>query len=73
MNAKKCDICGTFYPCPICNDAVRIHLDLGHLRDRYVDLCNDCYNKLCELVKPTLPEDYPVERKVWSKPEKEEA
>ena len=64
-NAKKCDICGTLYESPMCNDAVRIHLDFGYAwptGDRYVDLCDECYNKLCEFVAPTLPEGYKVER-----------
>ena len=62
-NAKKCDICGKLYETPICNDVVGIHLDFGYSGDRYVDLCEDCYGKLCNFVKPTLPKDYSVERK----------
>ena len=61
-SAKKCDICGAFYNRPICNDAVRIYLDFGHSRDRYVDLCNTCYDLLCNFVAPTLPVDCSVER-----------
>lgn len=61
-NAKQCDICGELYTSPSCNDVVRIHLDFGCIGDRYVDLCNDCYNKLCEFVKPTLPKNYNVKR-----------
>ena len=61
-NAKKCDICGAFYATPICTDVVRVRLELEHMKDRYVDFCDDCYDKLCEFVKPTLPEDYSVER-----------
>lgn len=55
---EKCDICGKLYESPICNDIVRIHLG-----DRYVDLCDECYDKLCNFVKPTLPKNYSVERK----------
>ena len=62
-NAKKCDVCGNFYDSPICNDVVRIHLDFGYQGNRYVDLCDDCYNKLCEFIVPALPEDYSVERR----------
>ena len=64
-NAKKCDICGNMYETPICNDAVRIRIDFGYAGDRYVDLCEDCYNKLCNFVKPTLPKYASVERKKW--------
>lgn len=62
MNAKKCDVCGAFYDHPICNDAVRVHLELGHMRDHYVDLCDICYDKLCLFVAPALPNDYSVAR-----------
>lgn len=62
-NAKKCDICGNLYELPVCGDEVRIHLDFGYLGDRYVDLCDNCYGRLCDFVKPTLPKDYSVERK----------
>lgn len=62
-NAKKCDICGKLYEPPICNDAIRIHMDFGYLGDRYVDLCNGCYNKLREFIAPALPEDYSTERR----------
>lgn len=62
MNAMKCDICGTFYDRLKCNDAVRIYLDFGYQGDRYVDLCDKCYDKLCNFVKPTLPEGYSAER-----------
>lgn len=62
-NAKKCDICGELYECPICNDVVRIHMNFGYFGDRYVDLCDRCYNKLCEFIAPTLPEDCSVERR----------
>lgn len=61
-NAKKCDICGKLYETPRCNDVVRIYMDFEYLGDRSVDLCDDCYNKLCNFVKPTLPKDYLVER-----------
>lgn len=61
-NAKKCDRCGNLYDRPLCNDVVRIHLDFGYAGDRYVDLCDGCYNKLCDFVRPTLPKDYVVER-----------
>jgi hypothetical protein len=60
-NAKKCDVCGELYECPICNDVVRIHIDCGYLGDKYVDLCDICYGKLCNFVKPTLPKDYVIE------------
>ena len=67
-NAKKCDLCKKLYESPICNDVIRIHLDFGYGYDRYVDLCDDCYGKLCDFVKPTLPKDYSVKRyKVRSK------
>ena len=56
-NAKKCDVCGKLYELPTCNDVVRIHLDFGYMGDRYVDLCDDCYTKLCNFIKPTLPEN----------------
>ena len=62
-NAKKCDKCGKLYELPICNDAIRIKMDFGYLGDRYVDLCDECYGKLCDFVKPTLPKDFSVERK----------
>ena len=62
-NAKKCDICGDLYESPICNDVVRIHLDFGHMGDRYVDLCDPCYRNVCNFIKPTLPKDYSVERR----------
>lgn len=62
-NAKKCDICGRLYESPICNDAIRIHMDFGYLGDRYVDLCDTCYIKLCDFVKRALPEGYSVERR----------
>ena len=62
-NAKKCDICGTLYNSPICNDAVRIHLDFGYGGDHYVDLCSTCYGRLCDFVKPALPKNYSVERR----------
>lgn len=61
-NAKKCDLCKRLYESPICNDVVRIHIGCGYFDDRRIDLCDDCYNKLCDFVKPALPEDYPVER-----------
>lgn len=61
-SAKKCDICGALYESPICNDTVRIHLDFGYLGDRHVDLCDVCYGKLCNFVKPTLPKDFSADR-----------
>ena len=62
-NAKKCDICGKLYESPICNDAVRINIDCGWLGDRFVDLCDNCYDKLCDFVKPAIPEGFSVERR----------
>lgn len=61
-NAKKCDICKKLYETPICNDVVRIHIGCGYFGDWHIDLCDDCYNKLCDFAKPALPEDYPIER-----------
>lgn len=61
-NAKKCDICGTLYESPICNDAVRIYLALGYGGEQYVDLCSICYGKLCDFVKPALPKKFSVKR-----------
>ena len=62
-NAKKCNVCGKLYETPIYNDAVRINMDFGYLGSRYADLCSSCYNKLCNFIKPALPEGYSVERK----------
>lgn len=62
-NAKKCDVCKKLYETTICNDAVRIHMDFAWTGGRYVDLCDDCYRKLCDFVKPALPENYSVERR----------
>lgn len=62
-NAKKCDICGKLYESPICNDVVRIHMEFGCLGDHYVDLCDDCYDKLCGFVKLALPKGYSAERR----------
>lgn len=61
-NAKKCDICGKLYETPICNDVVRLRLEFGYLSGRYMDLCDDCYDKLCNFVKPILPKDYLAKR-----------
>lgn len=62
-DAKKCDICGSFYDFPKCIDQVRIHIDLQrYVGDHYVDLCDTCYDKLCLFVAPTLPKDVSVER-----------
>lgn len=62
-NAKKCDVCGKLYESPICNDAIRIRMEFfGYLGDRYADLCDECYNKLCDFIKPALPEGYSVKR-----------
>lgn len=61
-SAKKCDICGKFYEIPRCNDAIRIKVDAGYPRDWFLDLCDDCYDKLCNFVKPALSEDYPLKR-----------
>ena len=62
-NAKKCDVCKKLYETPVCNDPVRIHIDCGPYDNMCVDLCDDCYNKLCDFVKPALPEDYSTERR----------
>lgn len=62
-NAKRCDVCKKLYETPICNDAVKIHIDCGHFGDVCVDLCDSCYSKLCDFVKPALPEDYSTERR----------
>jgi hypothetical protein len=59
-SAKQCDVCGKFYPTPRFNDSVRICLDLGNYGDRNVDLCNDCYKKLCDFIKPALPKNFSV-------------
>lgn len=62
-SAKKCDICGRLYESPMCNDAVNIHIDCGPYGDICVDLCDSCYNRLCNFVKPALPKDYSTERR----------
>jgi hypothetical protein len=62
-SAKKCDICGELYEIPPYNDPVRIYLDFGYLGDRHVDLCEDCYNRLCVFLNPTLPKGVSVRRK----------
>jgi len=62
-DAKKCDVCGKLYEAPICNDVIKIDMDYGYRRNRYIDLCEDCYNKICNFVKPALPKDVSVERK----------
>ena len=62
-NAKKCDICGKLYETPICNDVLSIHVDFGYLGDRYVDLCDNCYNRLYNFVKPAIPEGYSIKRR----------
>ena len=62
-NAKKCDICGKLYESPTCNDVVRIYMDFGPYGDRYVDLCDSCYGKLCDFLKPAIPEGFSVERR----------
>ena len=62
---KKCDICKKLYESPISNDIVRIHLEMGYVGDRYIDLCDDCYDKLCRFVEPTLPKKCSVERTRW--------
>lgn len=64
-NAKKCDICGTLYDSPICNDAVRIHLDSVYSCGCYIDLCGTCYDRLCDFVKPALPKNYSVKRRTY--------
>ncbi len=62
-SARKCDICGKFYEEPICNDVIRIHIQYHSYNGDYIDLCDDCYKKLCDFVKPAIVGDYPVERK----------
>lgn len=62
-NAKKCDVCKKLYETPICNDVVRINIDYGWAGDKYVDLCDSCYDKLCDFIKPTLPENFSAERR----------
>ena len=62
-DAKKCDRCGDLYDTPLCNDVVRIHMDFGYCGDRYVDLCDRCYNKLCEFIASAVPEGFSVERR----------
>lgn len=62
-NAKKCDICKKLYETPVCNDVVRIHMDFGYFGDRCVDLCDNCYGRLCDFVKPAIPEGFEVERR----------
>lgn len=61
-DAKKCDICGKFYAIPTYNDTIRICYDIGRYNGDYIDLCDDCYKKLCDFVKPAIPEGCPVER-----------
>ncbi len=61
-SARKCDICGKFYETPRCNDAIRIYIESNHYNGDYVDLCDDCYKKLCDAVRPAIPEGCPVER-----------
>lgn len=68
-NAKKCDLCGKFYERPICNDTVRIYLESSIYPNHYIDLCNDCYNELCNFIKPAIPENYSVERQKVTKNE----
>ncbi len=62
-NAKKCDVCKKFYEAPICNDVVRLYMDFGYIGAKDVDLCDDCYDKLCDFIKPALPKDHSVERR----------
>ena len=62
-NAKKCDICGKLYEPPVCNDAVRIYKDFGYFGDACMDLCDSCYDKLLDFVKPAIPKDYSAERR----------
>lgn len=62
-NAKKCDICSKLYETPICNDVVTVHLDCGPYGDKNVDLCDECYNRLCAMVMPALPKHLSVVRK----------
>lgn len=62
-NAKKCDVCGKLYESPVCNDVVRVNIDTGHMYDRCVDLCDECYNRLCAMMMPALPKGLSVVRK----------
>lgn len=62
-SAKKCDICGKLYETPKCNDVVAIILDTQFYSSRCIDLCDNCYTKLCDFVKPAIPEGCSVERK----------
>lgn len=64
-DAKKCDICKKLYESPICNDSIRIRLETGYMGDHYIDLCDDCYDKLCRFVEPALPKNYSLKRKRW--------
>ncbi len=61
-DAKKCDICGKFYETPGYNDIIRIYSKMDHYDGYYIDLCDDCYKKLCDFIRPAIPEGYPVER-----------
>jgi len=65
-SAKKCDICGKLYEYPICTDVVTIRMDFGYLGGKSVDLCDSCYDKLCDFVKPIIPEGYAVKRQRYS-------
>ena len=62
-DAKKCDICGKFYAIPTCSDMIRIYSEMEHYNGDYIDLCDDCYKKLCDFIRPAIPEGCPVERK----------
>lgn len=61
-DAKKCDICGKFYETPDFNDVIRICMKYHSYNGDYIDLCDDCYKKLCDFVKPAIAEGWCVER-----------
>lgn len=62
-SAKKCDICGKLYEIPEYNDMIRIYFEKNHYNSDFIDLCDDCYKKLCNFAKPAVPEGCSVERK----------
>ena len=63
-SAKKCDICGKLYEIPrsLC-DVVKVDIDIYPATHNFIDLCDDCYKKLCDFAKPAIPEGILVERK----------